>query len=104
LRPGIANVAHEVAIGVLRDHAAEPRRDPPEGERGVALAVALDREAADQMEAAAPVDLVGDALERLVERSEREVATLDLRNGLAGPTDSAQVPASISPRSEGVSW
>jgi hypothetical protein len=39
------------------------------------------------LEAAAPVDLIGDALERAVERSKRKVATLDLRNGLAAPTD-----------------
>ena len=53
IEPEILHVAQHMALGILRSGAAEMRAQPEEGGCRLAHAPALDRQAAQQQEAAA---------------------------------------------------
>src|SRR5690349_25032436 len=72
----VSDVPDDVAVAVLRDRGAEMRADPGNDQLAVGRAVALDRQAFDQDEAPAVVDLGGNAAKRLAEFPEREIAGL----------------------------
>ena len=69
----VAHVAEDVALGVLRERAAEVRADAPVDGRGLGDRVASDGHAAEQGEAAAVEQLPVDAVEDGAQAGQGEV-------------------------------
>ena len=74
----IRDVAHHVAVLVLRPRIAEVRSDPPIQHRQIVVIVPVDRERAQTHEAAAVDQLALHTCELLGERTERELVAPDV--------------------------
>jgi hypothetical protein len=78
--PLVGDVAEEVTLGVLRPRIAEVGPDPPVDGGGPHLAVALDRDAANEDHAPAVDQVLVHAGELGAERGEREVLPRDVEH------------------------
>ena len=86
----VANMAEEMAPGVLGARAPEPRPDPPVDGRRVLERVALHRQAAQEDEAASVQDLVAEPLQPRAERRQGKILAPDLRQRQPSRVDTRQ--------------
>ena len=87
VRPAVVvDVAEEVALRVLVERGAQVAAEAPQDQADVLVAIAIDRQAAEQHDAAAAVDLVEHLPQPRRHRREREVLAVDVgQRAPAGP-------------------